>query len=110
MRWLEEARVRYLTFCAIPYEDLVEIHDTELVVRDLSIRYVRAARMGDVLDVSVRQGENTKMRIEMVSEFVRVSDGVVCAKASVTLVPVIARTGKMRRSWPDVLEKALRGR
>lgn len=98
----------YFTHISLRYEDLVNVHNTGLVVRDLSIRYKVSARLGDEITISVNVAPSPSMiRIPIESEFVRVRDGVVLATALVTLAPIDAKTGKLRREWPEVLTSAL---
>jgi len=102
--------VRYLSHVNVPYEELVDVHRTELVVRDLTIRYQVPPRMGDDVLVSIVMPDvKGKVRIPIHSQFIREADGVVCATAQVTLAPVDVDSGKLKRLWPDVLTKALRG-
>lgn len=108
VRWLEEARVSYLSYRKFPYEELLSKHHTELVVRDISIRYLSPARLGDTLKVTIRlANEPNKVRITIFSDFVRESDNQLCASAKVIVVPVDSETGKIRRAWPQPLTTAL---
>lgn len=76
-------------------------------MRDLSIRYSSPARLGDHVRVSVRVGDRTRVRLEMLSSIQCVADGRVCATATVTLAPIDTATGKVRRAWPPALINAL---
>lgn len=108
VRYLEEARVRYLLHCNFPYEKLVSEYQTELVVYDLNIRYLLPAKMGDNIYITVRQSDGkSKLRMVIDSEFRRNHDHVLIAKASVILVPVNTQTGKLRRAIPKQLIDAL---
>lgn len=93
---------------SLPYEDLVNIHHTALVVRDLSIRYRKPALLGDEITVSVKLVSSPSMiRIAIESEIVRERDSVLLATAVVTIAPINTKTGTVRREWPDVLTRAL---
>lgn len=108
VRWLEEARVRYFEHAALTYDELVVAHETELVVRDLQVVYLAPAKLGDVVDVSVRLASaESRMRVPLESEF-RLAGGKVCATARVTLVPIDANTGRPKRRWPQALTDAVR--
>lgn len=88
----------------------MHIHRTELPVRDLSIRYLHPARHGEQIRVTVRLAQPiNKVRIVILSEFIRVKDDKLCATASVTIVPVDSVTGKVHRAWPAALKEALLG-
>lgn len=106
--WLEEARVRYLLFRELPYDELLNDYNTELVVRDLNIRYMSPLRLGDQARVTIRLGESTnKVRISIKTQFIRSLDEKLCATAEVTVVPIDTATGSIRRRWPEPLKRAL---
>lgn len=107
VRWLEEARVQYLNFIDLPYEQLVQVHHTELVVRDLNVRYLSPARLGDELFITISLQYDGKVRIPIQSEFIKANDGTVFATAQVTLAAIDMTTGKLRRKWPQVLTDAI---
>lgn len=108
IRWLEEARVCYLSNRNLPYDRLVSEYRTELVVRDVSIRYASPARLGDSIAVTIRlAAEQTKVRLTIFSDFIRQSDKKMCASAKIIVVPIDVETGKIRRIWPDALKEAL---
>lgn len=110
VRWLEEARVRYLKHMNLPYDELVIAHKTELVVRDLQLRYLSPAKLGDDVLVTIRVAPtDSKVRIPIESEFVKVDNGKVCATALVTIVAVDVNTGRPRRVWPQPLTDSMRG-
>lgn len=105
---MEEARVRYLEFRNLKYQDLIEQHRTELVVRDATVRYISPAVLGDDIEVSIQmQNPAGKVRIVIESEFVRLSDQKLCARGQVTVVPINSDSRKVCRVWPDVLRQAL---
>lgn len=108
VRWMEEARVRYLEHRKLPYEDLIAQNRTELVVRDISIRYIAPLILGDDVELSIRmQNPAGKLRIMITNDFVRVSDQKLCATGQVTLVALNSDTRKPCRVWPAELMKAL---
>lgn len=108
IRWLEEVRVRYLSHRGLPYDELVSVCHTELVVRDVAIRYISPARLGDTIEVTIRlKNEKNKVRLTIFSEFIRQSDKQLCASANIIVVPIDTETGKVRRVWPEPLKKAL---
>lgn len=111
VRWLEEARVAFLADTGVAYDTLVRDDRTELVVASLEVRYVTAAKMGDAVNVHVRlaKGPGKRVRLPMESEFVRVKDGKVLAEALVTLAPIDADSGRLKRVWPQSLQDALSG-
>lgn len=97
-----------MTFRKLPYDQLVRDHATELVVRDLRIRYLSPAKLGEDITISVRMEEpNGRVRIVIHSDFTRESDNTVCARAEITLAPIDIANGKVCRVWPDVLKDAL---
>lgn len=100
----------YLKHMHLPYEELVVEHNTELIVRDLQLRYFAAAKLGDEVLVTIRvAASDSKVRIPIESDFIRVADGKTCATSLVTIVPVDAKTGRPRRVWPQPLTDSMRG-
>lgn len=82
--------------------------NTELPVRDLSIRYITPIRIGEEVEITTRLADQTnRVRITILYEFIRVSDGHVCSTAQVTLVPINFKTRAVHRKWPAELSAAL---
>lgn len=107
LKWLEEARVNYFIGRNLPYQRLMNMHRIELPVKHVSMEYLRPARLGDQVKIIIRLGEPvTKVRVTVLSEFVRVEDNEILATASVTIVPIDCDTGKIRRVWPEELTNA----
>lgn len=99
----------YLSHVQLPYNELVIEHGTELVVRDLALRYLAPAKLGDEVEISVRiEPSDSKVRIPISSTMVRTKDGTTCATALVTLVPVDAANGRVRRDLPEPLVELVR--
>lgn len=91
----------------MPYQRLMNKHRIELPVKHVSMEYLRPARLGDEVKIIIRLGEPvTKVRVTVLSQFVRVEDNEVLATASVTIVPIDCDTGKIRRVWPEELTNA----
>lgn len=107
MRYLEEARVLWLDYIGVKYDELVRDQHTELVVAELNIKYRAPAKMGDIVHISVepRRGRGVRLPIDC-SLFMR-DDGLVLATADVVLAPVNTKNGKLCRRLPVHLVEAL---
>lgn len=108
MRFLEEARVEWLSHHGVPYANLVRDDLTELVVAEMNIRYRTPGLMGERVRISVVPEPTRGVRLSITSEMKRTSDSVVLATAQVTLAPVDAATGKLRRKLPPALKQLLK--
>ena len=110
VRWMEESRVQFLAERNISFERLVDEIKVDLPVRELNVRYKTPLRMGDEVRIVTRLGKETnKVRLCVKTDFIRVSDGALCASGQVTNVAVSMETGTLLRRWPPALEKALLG-
>lgn len=115
VRWLEEARVRYFLEVGLDYAKLVSEEKTELVVTSLSLRYIKAARMGEVITLrqTLDPARSSRVRIITLSEFVREKPGgdgatELVASAEVAVTPVNVDTGRIARRWPPKFEEAIK--
>ena len=108
VNWMEEVRIAYLESQGMTY-DAVIAEGCDLMVVDLSIRYKRAAKMGDRLlwwaIVQPFQGVRSLWHYELRS----LDRSILYVTAQVTIVPVSQKTGKIMRHLPASLEHILRG-
>jgi acyl-CoA thioester hydrolase len=106
LTWMEEARVEALRMIGIEFADLVAM-GCNLPVIDLSIRYHRAARMGQAIVVRARMGEMQGVRLHWDYEIRSMDESELYVTARVTLVAVDMAKGKIMRQLPPVMQDAL---
>jgi len=108
VNWMEEVRIAYLESLGMTYQGVIE-QGCDLMVVDLSLRYKRAAKMGDRLVwlaiVQPLQGVRSLWDYELRS----LDHKILYVTAQVTIVPVNSKTGKIMRQVPAVLGQILRG-
>lgn len=109
VRWLEEARILHFSAAGVDYGALVAESRTELVVTYLAIRYITAAKLGDVvaLTETIDFAASSAVRVRVKAQF-KCGD-VLIATAEVQLTPICADSGKVVRKWPAVLKECMRG-
>jgi len=103
--WLEEARVVALAGAGLAYADLAAT-GLELMVTELQLRYRRALRHGERVDLLSCLMPARGVRQPFRTLFCR-ADGGVAAEAEVTLVLVDRERGRPVRRPPAALAAAL---
>jgi len=103
INWLEEARVVWLAEAGVSYADLVA-EGIELPVIEMSVRYHRAARMGDRLQITAK---SDRQGVRLLWHYQIQRHEELCLTAQVTLVPVDMQKRKILRSLPQRLEMAI---
>jgi acyl-CoA thioester hydrolase len=106
LTWMEEARVEALRMIGIAFADLVAM-GCNLPVIDLSMRYHRAARMGQAIVIRARMGEMQGVRLHWDYEICALDGSELYVTARVTLVAVDMAKGKIMRQLPPVMKDAL---
>jgi acyl-CoA thioester hydrolase len=104
--WMEEARVACLKSIGIDFADLVAV-GCDLPVVDLSLRYHRALKMGEVAIVKTRTIDMEGVRIVWEYEIQSVAGDVTYLTGMVTLVAVDRDKGKIMRQLPTTVRDAL---
>jgi acyl-CoA thioester hydrolase len=104
LTWMESARVECLRAAGISFADLVA-EGIDLPVVNMSLRYHVAVKMGAAVDVMTRLAPVERLRLNWDYE-IRTID-CLCISAQVSLVAVDRAKGKVMRSMPPILEKAL---
>lgn len=115
VRWLEEARCAALADAGLEHGDpQLELvaGGVELVVTSLGLKYRKVPRLGEVVEVRARAdaGLSSRVRLAIVSEFVRAGDGgeEVLATAEFAITPVSVASGRAMRKWSPELTDAMR--
>jgi acyl-CoA thioester hydrolase len=93
--WFEMGRTELLRVNGLAYRDL-EQAGVFFVVVQLSIRYRRAARYDENLQLQTRCSAMTASRVEHTYELKRRSDGALLAEGS-TILACVDGQGKVRR-------------
>jgi acyl-CoA thioester hydrolase len=104
LTWLEEARVEYFRNLGLDYADLVAA-GYELPVVELSLRYHRALRMGEVAIVKTCLAQIKGVRMEWEYRIQSGDGSELYVTAQVTLVTIAE--GKIVRRIPEVVERAI---
>jgi acyl-CoA thioester hydrolase len=90
------------------YQGVIE-QGCDLMVVDLSLRYKRAAKMGDRLVWLAIVQPIVGVRSVWDYELRSLDHKILYVTAQVTIVPVNSKTGKIMRQVPAVLAQILRG-
>ncbi|MGB3534191.1 MAG: thioesterase family protein [Microcoleaceae cyanobacterium] len=106
INWLEEARVEWLRRAGLHYRDLVAV-GCDLPVVDLSIRYHQSVTLGMDIMIRCRLVSPSKVRIQWEYQIESVDAAQQYATATVTLVAVDSKTGKIMRRLPPQLQALL---
>jgi acyl-CoA thioester hydrolase len=104
--YLEEARVAFLRAMGRPYGD-IRAGGTDIAVVEVHVRYRRALRFDDVVQVHVRLGAPTASTFQIA--YLLEVDGDVAATAITVHACVDARTGRPQRLDHWLLELARDG-
>jgi acyl-CoA thioester hydrolase len=107
LRWLERARTEWLRHLGFDQQRLMEQSAVGFTVADLSIRYLKPARLDDELLVLTRVSHVGKASIEFEQEIQYAqSGGRPLATASVR-VGCVGLAGFRPQRLPDAIENAL---
>ncbi len=88
LRFLERARSEYFRTLGIEQERLRTENAVVFVVRDLRIRFVKPARLDDVLHVVVEIDERRPASLAFAQRIERAADGVLLTEATVRVACV----------------------
>jgi len=97
LNFFERARTELLRSAGIEQTELRERHNLVWVVNEISVKFIQAARMDDVLLVSAELIPMQGVRQGFRQEMVRTSDGVLLASADVSAVMLHADSLKPAR-------------
>ncbi len=106
LTWLEEARVECLRSIGVEFADLVAM-GCDLPVVDLSIRYHRPLRMGQVALVKAKMLAMKGVRINWDYQIQSPDGQELYVTAQVTLVAVDRQSGKIMRQLPASVKESL---
>jgi acyl-CoA thioester hydrolase len=104
--WMEEARVERLRLLGIDFANLVAL-GCDLPVVELSTRFHRFVRMGDVIIVKTRMADLEGVRMHWDYEIQSFDYQQTYVSARVTLVAVDREKGKVLRRLPPIIKTAL---
>jgi len=90
LKYFEDAREEMLRSLGCPYEE-IEREGVIMPVTEVSLRYLKPARYGDVLSVKVTIAEPPRARLQIAYEITN-GDGALCTTGATTLTFVSAKT------------------
>ena len=99
VKWMEEARVRFMDAMGFGYREMEE-HGIQSPVVNISVNYKKSFRFDDEADIYVRVAKYTGAALELAYEFRNAVTGEVCTTAS-------SRHGFIRDGRLVSLKKAL---
>jgi len=103
LRFLERARTEWLASLGFTLSALQHEHRAAFVVHRLEIEYLRPARLGDALEVTLALLERGGSRLAMKQHVVR--DGTLLARSRLTLACLDPRTWRPARIPVPVAQK-----
>ncbi|GBF81256.1 acyl-CoA thioesterase [Aphanothece sacrum] len=106
LSWLETARVECLRSMGVDYAELVRL-GCDMPVVELSLRYHRSVRLGEVAMVKTRMDEMSGVRLYWDCRIESASDQQVYVTGKITLVAVDREKGKIMRQLPPTIKDAL---
>ena len=98
--WFEEARTEWLRARGKTYRQM-EDEGNLLQVVDLQVRYLKPLTYDDLVVITVRVTERTKVAVTMAYELHRADDGSAVATGS-TRLACVGRDGRLRRLPPEI--------
>lgn len=104
--WLEEARVEYLRSLGMDFADFVKL-GWDLPVIELSLRYHRALKLGEVAIVKTRMQEITGIRLQWDYRIESPTADTLYLTGQVTLVAVDLEKGRIGRQLPPAVKEVL---
>ena len=84
LNFFERARTEWLRKLGVQQAKLLREDGVQFVITQMDIRFRHAARLDDLLDVSVESVQTSGARMTMLQQIKRASDAVVIAQADVT--------------------------
>ncbi len=106
LTWMEAARVECLRSLGINFADLVKL-GCDLPVVELSVRYHRAVRLGELVVVKTRMDEMTGVRVNWDYRLESTDTQILYLTAKVILVAIDREKGKILRQLPPTVKDAL---
>ena len=107
LAWMEEIRIECLCLGSLNYSDLVT-SGCDLPVVDVAIRYHQFIQMGMTVVIKTRIIESKGVRFPWEYQIESEDGQTQYVSATVTLVPVDRKTGKIIRRPPEILQQALK--
>ncbi|MEA5533514.1 thioesterase family protein [Crocosphaera sp. XPORK-15E] len=106
LTWMETARVEYLRSIGIDFAELVKL-GCDLPVVELSIRYHRALRLGEMAIIKTRMDEMTGVKMYWDCRIESSEKQELCVTAKITIVAIDPEKGKIMRQLPPAVQDAL---
>ncbi|NJN38312.1 MAG: acyl-CoA thioesterase [Acaryochloridaceae cyanobacterium CSU_3_4] len=106
LEWMEAARIAAFRTVGLEYSELVQV-GCDLPVIDVSVRYQKVIKMGEVAIVKSRISRFEKVRLYWDQQVFCADDKKPCIVGEVTLVPVQSESGRILRRLPQLLQDAV---
>ncbi len=104
LKFFERVRTEWLRECGIENWQLLQEQQLAFVVTECNVKYLKAAKMDDLLLATVESFEATKARGRVNQIISR--DGIVLSSASVAFACIDVKTGVPARLPMKLLEKS----
>ena len=106
LEWMEDARIAMFRSVGVEYADLVKL-GCDLPVIDLSLRYQKVMKLGEVATVKSRISKFEKVRLCLDQHIFSVDAKKPNVVGEVMLVPCKSDTGQILRRPPQILQDAI---
>lgn len=99
LRYFERARSEWLVARGLSHARLLREHGAVFTLTEVNARYVKPARLGDVLEATVQVQATSRASLTFAQTLRRTNPAETLTKASATIVCVCADTFRPR-AWP----------
>jgi acyl-CoA thioester hydrolase len=106
LTWMEQARIECMKLIGIDFANLVEM-GCDLPVVEMSLRYHRALSMGSTAVVKCKMQNLDGVRIKLDYKIQSEDEEITYTTATVALVPVDIKKGKIMRQLPATVKEAI---
>jgi acyl-CoA thioester hydrolase len=106
LTWMEQARIECMKSIGIDFASIVEM-GCNLPVVEMSLRYHRALSMGTIAVVRCKMQNLDGVRIKLDYKIQSVDENITYTTATVALVPVDIKKGKIMRQLPANVKEAI---
>jgi acyl-CoA thioester hydrolase len=106
LEWMEAARIAAFRKVGLEYAELVQL-GCDLPIIEMSLRYRKALKMGEVATIQSRVIKFEKVRLYWEQQVVSTQRDKPCMESEIILIPVQSQTGRILRKIPQILQDAI---